>query len=349
MSKQVKCSEVKGFVGGDNTRDAWTWLPQVGEHGAVMFRSELSVAVEGEEEDKRTVLFEMLFGETATDKTRKEVLNLVKEHDNDGTQKSQWALTYSILRDGQQEPSKVVVDTEGGGGLLLFSGARRWFANALANILDPEHPATFLCDYSEITDAGAARNLGHALNATHKGLSVVEEGKRYAEMHDNEMSDRQIAEHCQLFIKGTNKPNIQRVNQLRKLWSNKVTDADRAKIEAGTATVDSVIKKAKGETSTVGKKGTRDRVMKFDKLQTIAKADIVEKILEAEGDKLTDPKAVALYFLKVASQKQKLPQTVQEILDQRAANAKQRAKKAAAAAVAAGVPEGEPEGATSAA
>ncbi len=307
MSKVMSCSKVIGFVGGNNTRNAWPWLAQV---KAVMFRSELTG-----EDDTRTVIAEMILGEKATDETRKLITKWVKEYDSEGPA-SQWALTNSILRDGQQEPCKVTLTPE---GILLFSGARRWFGNLLASVLLSSHKPEFLADPSEANEA-TARELGHILNASHKELTVIDEARQYHELKELGLSDRAIAERLNVFDKG-GKPNVQRVGQYRKLFSPKITDAQRAKLANGTATIDSLLKIVNTKTGSAAepsRQETRPRTMTYKALEPLSELKTCRLIQAAKqfaGDTEEERIAKAIqYGMRLALQKDVLPKVVQDVL-----------------------------------
>lgn len=289
-AKWINCDKVSGFAGGKNTRDAWGWMREI---GAVMFRSELTG-----EDDQRKVVMEMMYGKDADDKSRKEVLGWVKKYDSAGPE-SQWALAVGFLSIPQQEAGVVVPADQ---GLLLVSGARRHFANGLAHLMMSDHEPKFLAIVSDEQDVEKQQDLGVLLNTTHKKITPVEEGRRYFELKESlGLSDKEIAARLNVYDSG-GKLNVQRVGQLRKLWDGRVTDEDRAKIEAGTSTVEKVIAarvRKGGSGGDTEKKTKRDRCMKFTDLVAIYN-DLEQVSALMDGVDLLTPEECVRFGMAIA-------------------------------------------------
>ncbi len=305
----ASCKDVVGFVGGSNTRNR---MRELSEKGFVAFPSELTKNEEGNVNDDRDNLYDLVYGANADDKSKARFLKLIEDFDSVGPDSS-YAIAKSFLQHGQRQQC-TVRKTEND-QYELIGGYGRWLGAIVANLLDPAFSDEISVDVMDITNDEAKR-LSSVLNLTSRRLKPSDEGKIYHELRKQKMSAKEVANHLNVVDK-KGKLNTARVQLYSDLWSEHVTDKERIAVDNGTMTMEKILAKVKErrmeKTKKEGKKhrgpqAKAQKVLKYDVLMEIYKNDEVIDYFVKEKENDFNNFADAMRFgMRIALGQEKVP------------------------------------------
>lgn len=232
MEKRVQLSQIVGFVGRENTREA---LPTLAKENWVVFESEKM------EVEQQTSLMSLVFGETANEATRANFCKLIKANEPEIAGLAQTILNPDIgLRDAIEVKQK---DKQ----FLLVDGCRRFLAQTYAWITlgSPNEGDNIKATIVQDDDA-ACHTVSVVKNTQRRAMTPMEEARQYAYYRKTlGMKDGKIAELVGL----TGSAGKQRVYIYRQL--TRLNEKDQKAVENGklgiVKALEKLRKKSEGE------------------------------------------------------------------------------------------------------
>jgi len=300
--ESVKLSGITGYAFDGGNRRGFPWKNLAEKW--VLFREELrKPPVEGEEgaedfePDKRGVLNELVFGESATEESMKKFCNFFRNHEAET-----WGIAQSICDVDVRSPVELVRTEEGN---KIVTGAHRFVGACIRYVLavlakSPDPIDTIRATWVNESDKEKLKDFSNIENIHRRELLKSSLARQAYEYHLRELSDEVIAGRLSL-------PNgRQKVCQYRKVYeycveNNKMHLLDRW--DAGDVTLDGLMNLARGKKKEgkLARKKTRTRTMQYSRAYEIYTSN--EK-LEAliDGKDFKGPLDAVKYGMRIVMQ-----------------------------------------------